>query len=64
MNIDEYTVDANQVVTKDYKYITFLDHNGFWRVLCRLPVDKIVETVYNGVNKPGLSTAETVLKSG
>jgi len=25
-------------------------------------VDKIVETVYNGVYNPGLSTAETVLK--
>ena len=23
MNIDEYTVDANQTVTKGYKYITF-----------------------------------------
>ena len=31
-------------------------------MLCISPVDKIVETVYNGVNKPGLSTAETVLK--
>jgi len=28
-------------------------------VLCISPVDKIVETVYNGVNKPGLSTAGT-----
>ena len=27
-----------------------------------MPVDKIVETVYNGVHNPGLSTAETVLK--
>lgn len=59
MNIDEYTVDANQVVTKGYKYITFFGAYGFCRVLCRLPVDKIVETVYNGVNKPGLSTAGT-----
>ena len=31
-------------------------------MLCISPVDKIVETVYNDVNKPGLSTAETVLK--
>lgn len=28
-----------------------------------MPVDKIVETVYNGVHNPGLSTVETILKS-